>query len=198
MLDHPLSLDQDNWSYRWGDKYTSAQFYKLIHAHIQVPPVFKSIWKSCCTMKIKMFAWLLLRDRLNTRDMLQRRHWRVTDETHCELCPLRVHEDRIHLFFDCNFSVRVWDYLQIQWEPNDDLQMVVAKARKFFAKPFFMEVVMTACWNIWILRNGKIFRQERPTFGRWKAKFIHDISLLQHRIKLKFKDGFLAWINDLP
>jgi hypothetical protein len=62
-------------------------------------------------MKTKVFAWVLLVDRLNTRDLLQRRHWNVTDVYHCELFPLRVHEDGIHMFFECNFNVRVWNYL---------------------------------------------------------------------------------------
>jgi hypothetical protein len=63
---------------------------------------------------------------------------------------------------------------------------------------FFMEVLILACWNIWILSNGKIFNGERHTFARWKARFIHDISLLQYRIKAKFKDSLLTLISSLP
>jgi REP element-mobilizing transposase RayT len=97
----------DVWSYCWGEKFASANFYAHIHGDIQVPNVFKSVWNSSCMMKTKVFAWLLLVDRLNTRDLLQRRHWNVTDDYRCELCPLHVYEDRIHLFFECNFSVRI-------------------------------------------------------------------------------------------
>jgi hypothetical protein len=35
-------------------------------------------------------------------------------------------------------------------------------------------------------------------FAKWKAKFIHDISLLQYRIKAKHKEGLLTWIHNLP
>jgi hypothetical protein len=111
LLGNPVSLQEDVWVYSWGDKYTSANFYQHIHKHLSVPPVFKWIWKSSCIMKTKTFAWLLLSDRLNTRDLLQRRHWHVSDDTHCVLCPLRSYEDRIHLFFQCNFSCRIWNYL---------------------------------------------------------------------------------------
>jgi hypothetical protein len=76
--------------------------------------------------------------------------------------------------------------------------MVIAHARKEFAKPFFMEVLMLACWHIWIIRNGKIFRGERPTFARWKAGFIHDVLLLRHRIKVKHRESLLDWIRSLP
>jgi hypothetical protein len=49
-----------------------------------------------------------------------------------------------------------------------------------------------------LLRNGKIFNAERSSFIKWKEKFIHDISLLQYRIKVKHKDRLLFWIRSLP
>jgi hypothetical protein len=70
----------------------------------------------------------------------------VTDDTHCELCPIRAYEDRIHLFFQCNFSMRIWNYLQIEWIHHDDMQVVVATAQQRFHKPFFMEIVVVACF----------------------------------------------------
>jgi hypothetical protein len=194
---NPLSLDRDLWVYDWGDSYPSARYYKHIHAHIQVMPVFKWLWKSSCMMRVKFFAWLLLVDRLNSRDMLQRRHWKVTEDVHCVLCPTGAREDRMHLFFECNFSQRVWNYLQIDWSLAQDIQGSISAAKLAFRKPFFMEVLMLACWNIWKQRNGKIFRNDRPTFGGWKRAFIHDLSMLGHRIKNKHHDELMAWIGIL-
>jgi hypothetical protein len=34
MSANPLSDQKDVWSYAWGEKYTSVQFYKHIHKHI--------------------------------------------------------------------------------------------------------------------------------------------------------------------
>jgi hypothetical protein len=157
MQANPLSQQKDHWTYTWGEKYSPGLFYKHIHKHIQVPRVYKWLWKSCCRMTTKMFAWLLLHNRINTRDMLQRRHWKVTNDVHYELCPSRIYEDRIHLFFECCFSKRVWNYLQIECPVSDDLQRVVSEARRRFMKPFFMEVIITACWNIWLVRNDNFF-----------------------------------------
>jgi hypothetical protein len=56
-----------------------------------------------------------------------------------------------------NFSQRVWNYLQIDWSQAQDIQAAAFAARKDFAKPFFMEVVIIALWNIWKERNGQIF-----------------------------------------
>jgi hypothetical protein len=73
MAANPLSNQNDVWSYTWGDKYYVAKFYEYIHSHIKVPKVYHWLWKSSCVMSVKMFAWLLLRDRLNTKDLIHRR-----------------------------------------------------------------------------------------------------------------------------
>jgi hypothetical protein len=198
MQNNPLSPKWDSWSFCWGQNYYAANFYNHIHSHIQVPQVYRWLWKSCCSMRVKCFTWLLLSDRLNTRDLLQRRHWKVTEDVHCELCPAHLYEDRIHLFFECNFSRRVWNYLQVDWIQHHDMQTIVSAAHVSFAKPIFMEVIMVACRNIWLVRNGKVFRGERPSFTKWRGKFIHDISLLQYRIKAKHKQALLDWVHGLP
>jgi hypothetical protein len=107
-------------------------------------------------------------------------------------CAQGVYEDRIHLFFECNFSVRIWNYLQIKLQPHDYMQKVLDQARRSFGHPFFMEVMMIACWNIWIIRN------EKCSFTKWKSKFIQDITLLQYRTKAKHRDSLLSWIKSLP
>jgi hypothetical protein len=94
--------------------------------------------------------------------------------------------------------MRIWNYLQITWQSNNDMQSVVSVAKQSFGQPFFMEVLIMALWNIWILRNGLIFRNERPTFARWKCKFVYDMSWLQYRIKAKYKDKLVDWLASLP
>ena len=103
------------WS--WNDskriEYTTKKYYDLVHKPIVANPLLTWMWKSCCTMSIKMFAWLVIMDRVNTKDMIQRRHWRIEDGPKCVLCRAGSLEDRNHLFFECNFSTRIWNYLQI-------------------------------------------------------------------------------------
>ena len=49
-------------------------------------------------MKIKVFAWMLIMDRLNTKDMVERRQWHLDDGVNCVICPLQARETRDHLF----------------------------------------------------------------------------------------------------
>jgi hypothetical protein len=190
---------KDVWSWQGSTReYKPKMFYS--HTYLSQPfnPLLTWIWKSSCTMKIKVFAWMLIMDRLNTKDMVDRRHWHMEDGVNCVLCPLLTRETRDHLFFNCNFSVRVWNYLQIDWSSGDSMNELVIQARRSFGKPFFTEVVFIACWNIWIIRNGRVFRNERARFNKWRSAFIHDITLMKYRIKSAIKDELLRWISFLP
>uniref|UniRef100_A0A453P0T0 Reverse transcriptase zinc-binding domain-containing protein n=1 Tax=Aegilops tauschii subsp. strangulata TaxID=200361 RepID=A0A453P0T0_AEGTS len=57
-------------------------------------------------------------DRLNTRNMLKRRHYNIGDNLDCLLCGQHVEETVEHLFFHCDFSKACWDTLHISWPPH--------------------------------------------------------------------------------
>lgn len=145
-------------------------------------------------------VWLVtIFDRLNTRDLLVRRHWRSDQEDNvCVLCPTHTYEDRLYLFSACNFSIRVWNNLQIDWSNGSEINNCIFQAKRTFGYPFFFEVMLTAAWCIWTIRNGKIFRGERATFGVWRSKFVHDISLLSYRVRDHIRPQLLEWIHNLP
>ena len=79
--------------------YTAKSYYVLMHSSLPNDDPCKWIWQSKCIMKIKVFAWLMLNDHLNTRDMLLRRNWR-SEEDLCPMCSAQQHEDRDHLFLN--------------------------------------------------------------------------------------------------
>jgi hypothetical protein len=83
------------------------------------------IWKSKVVLRIKVFAWLLVRN------------WNVTNNFTCVLCLAHLSEDWIHILFYCNFSRRIWTYLQVNWTHEDTMEDMFIKARKSASKPFF-------------------------------------------------------------
>ena len=95
----PLANDVWSWVGPTG-AYTSKSYYTIMHSHMVTIQPCKWLWSSRCTLKIKVFAWLLFFDRLNTKDLLVRRHWRAGDADNlCVLCHQHIYEDRQHLFF---------------------------------------------------------------------------------------------------
>jgi hypothetical protein len=60
----------DTWV---STKFSSRKAYKQLQEHATASPLFSWLWKSSNTGKQKFFFWLLLRDRLNTRNLLKRK-----------------------------------------------------------------------------------------------------------------------------
>lgn len=85
MVQLNLSMeDNDVWTYVWGNgKYSSQKYYNPYFQHLQQPHSYVWIWGSKCTMKQKVFAWLLISDRLNTKNMLKRRHITIQGNHGC-------------------------------------------------------------------------------------------------------------------
>jgi len=52
----PFDADvTDTWHTIWGGDYTSKKFYTHAYQVIEADPIYKIIWKSSCTARIKFF-----------------------------------------------------------------------------------------------------------------------------------------------
>jgi hypothetical protein len=50
-----ITDDFDVWKYKWGDKFTSAQFYNNCFRNINPPSPFLWIWKSKLGQRLKYY-----------------------------------------------------------------------------------------------------------------------------------------------
>lgn len=111
----------DRWVFPWNnERYQSRNVYLRYTESEQARCPFKWIWKSCCQSKQKFFFWLLIQDRLNTKDMMARKNFFVQD-MHCVLCDESINEDVTHLFFGCQFSHQFWWMLELEWNTDSPL-----------------------------------------------------------------------------
>lgn len=93
--------------------------YSLLSSADETDPHADYIWISRATIKVKIFAWLLLRDRLNTKANLHRKT--IAPDSSCPRCAQR-HEDASHLALHCPRAVHVWDLLGLQ--PPSDIGLI--------------------------------------------------------------------------
>ena len=156
----------DKWTYIWGnDLYSSQKFYKLSFWSIQPAVTLPWIWSSKLYMKVKVFAWLLFLDRVNTRDLLERRHCKPPNvPVTCVLCSLGLRETREHLFFQCPFAITCWNTIGFSWDTTQEFHQMLQSHRS--ARPHlscFMEIFLVACWLLWKQRNDLIFKHIQPS-----------------------------------
>ncbi|XP_073355017.1 uncharacterized protein [Aegilops tauschii subsp. strangulata] len=99
----------DAWEYNLGGVFSSKRYYDHCFRDTAADDAFRWLWKAKSPIKFKMFGWLLFVDRLNTRNMLRRRHFVVVGNTYtCMLCQNPLEETVEHLFFTCPFSQQYW------------------------------------------------------------------------------------------
>ena len=99
----------DAWVWS-GPSFTTRAAYRLFQDQedSEDPLILQRCrlaWKRRLPLKIKVFAWLLLRRHLMTRSLLQRMVLDAPIE--CLLCARAV-KDCQHLFFVCPFAQAVW------------------------------------------------------------------------------------------
>ena len=179
-----ISQELDSRSFVWGKtNYTSADYYRYMFDCVPKDEVLAKLWKSRCLPKLKVFCWLLINDRLNTKDMMLRKHWHVDGGSECVLCQRSFLEDRDHLFFSCDFATACWDSIGITWNMNNSPRDRISEAAASFSHPNFLEFFASAAWNIWKERNDLIFNGVVPSFQSWRMRAKQDLLLHQFRVK---------------
>ncbi|GLT27463.1 hypothetical protein SLA2020_024590 [Shorea laevis] len=128
------------------------------HDHDQVLlPVWNAIWFLNVPPKIKHVLWRLIWEILPSRDILLSRG--IDVELGCGACST-AEESYFHLFFDCEWSKRVWKGVLLvgslhSIQPNSflddflDFFLAVSATNR--------EIVAVTLWYIWNNRNKCIF-----------------------------------------
>jgi hypothetical protein len=187
-------LQEDQRVFVWGEKYTSSRYYKFLFERVPRDKALNSIWTSKALPKLKVFLWLLMHDRLNTRDIMIRKHWKVDSGPECILCNSTSVETRNHLFFECEFAIACWNAVNIQWTHNLPISDMILLARETFQGPCFLEVVACVLWNIWKVRNDFIFQAIPASFNRWRVGFQSDLLVHQYRVKATAVQPLIDWL----
>jgi hypothetical protein len=111
---------------------------------------------------MKLFSWLILMDKLNTRNMLRRRQYILDSGYNCLMCHTPPAETIEHLLFHCPFSQACWATLNITWQQHGRRLQIVEQAKLQWTRPMFMEVFIVGAWSIWKKRNKLLFNNITP------------------------------------
>lgn len=167
---HPSGVS-DTWTYIWGSQsFTCAKAYKQLSGLATVHPVFRWIWKSSCQHKHKVFFWLLVQDRLSTRNILRRKNM-FLPSYNCVLCEEAIEETVDHLFLHCELAKECWSLVGMVVPQSQNPFQIIEEFRLRLNVPFFMEVIIIMCWSIWTVRNNLIFRGQEASSQQCKQIF---------------------------
>lgn len=171
----------DKWCYSWGSStFRSKKVYKLLIGHTPCSPLFTWLWASNNLGKHKFFFWLLLRDRLNTRNLLRRKNM-ILDDYNCVLCNPGCEETSFHLFFECTFSQDCWSSIPIAWNTNLQPLDMIIEARTVFGYVLFRESSSLPVGSSGQQEMPSSLIMDKPTYPTGKESSKRNLALRAQR-----------------
>ncbi|KAK1309680.1 hypothetical protein QJS10_CPA08g00451 [Acorus calamus] len=163
----PKNSDPPTWSWI-GSTAIKPKLSEIYQAMINVTPArngvkWKTIWKLPVVPKFKTFLWLLLWNKLPTREHLDRIG--LTMDRQCPWC-LRAIESANHLFLQCHFVEECWRELpadkrppiEIWYANNWEDRLTHSKWSLVKDEPLKRILFISMLWHQWKARNYLIFR----------------------------------------
>jgi len=80
--------------------------------------------------------------------------------------------------------------------PNTvDISVILESIRDQLRVPFFMEIIVTMSWAIWMMRNDIIFRNLAHSIQRCRNVFRHEFALVILRAKARLHPQIDQWLE---
>lgn len=166
-----LNESDDILRWRWtaNGQYSANSLYVVMTSGGLIAWRFTEIWKYSIPPSVRVFLFLLLRDKLLTKETMLRRQFNCNGD--CVLCATNQLESALHLFFRCVYSIRIWEgicaYLGVPILVNDaTVELIWERSSSRFRRSRVTrnrwQIFFSAgCWAIWRQRNSLIFEGKR-------------------------------------
>ncbi|CAJ2630732.1 unnamed protein product [Trifolium pratense] len=173
MLLQAHSIDRWQWRPDPATGYSVRGAYQLITSHLSVTmdDADNLIWHPQVPLKVSIFAWRLLRDRLPTRVNLVTRGV-LSSTAHSCIFGCGEAESAHHLFISCSTVGSLWDLVR-SWigiplagftTLRDHFVQFVSSAGGSRARRSFLQLIWLACvWVVWTERNHRLFTGSADT-----------------------------------
>jgi ribonuclease HI len=127
-------------------------------------------------MKLKLFAWLLIENKLLMWEKLQARGWEGPNR--CILCK-SASESTLHVFFHCSFIRAIWSNLSSALKiisPWSGSSIQDCFCTWFKDNNIHKMLPVHLCWRVWKARNEAIFQERTPSIKRISNHFLAEAS----------------------
>lgn len=185
-----LCLSFANDSIQWSGpspEFSSSATYQVLMGDIERKNWFHVVWNKFSIPRHIFVFWLACQDRLPTRTRLQKIG--VLEDNSCGLCGVMI-ECRDHLFFQCSFSMQVWElvmaFVQVTNPPcrwQELIPWTISAWKGSRSIRGIKRAAVAACvYYIWKARNMLIFQEKTPCIDDIYQQIIFEVKIQCSRI----------------
>lgn len=144
------------------DILTTKKIYESRFSTGTSSPNWKFIWECRAPLKINIFAWLLVRNRLSTKKNLMKK--KIVQTVICEICNL-ADETADHLSFTCPFAISFWQTIRVQPIITETKFLFQLEAPAIIPTRHFQSFFLLCLWTLWNHRHDVVFRERPPSIA---------------------------------
>jgi hypothetical protein len=150
-------VDTITWNLDPSGCYSVSSMYKKLSEGATVAHA-RDVWAARLPLKIRIFTWQLILDRLPSSQLVATRFSPATGR--CALCD--APEDANHIFFTCSLARFMWSVvrqlLECRWNPTSFAQFF-AIVSSFSGRPrrLIWTLFAAQSWALWHVRNKHVF-----------------------------------------
>lgn len=141
----------------WGNTVSISSIYQSLRTHSPAPPWLPFVWHKFRITKHSFTAWLIMKERLLTKDRMYNFHMNV-DQT-CLLCGA-ANETHQNLFCECSFtrSLLIASPLSISsvWHDIRNGHIINGSADLLRTNITYL-YVPAAFYHVWAERNFRLY-----------------------------------------
>ena len=153
--------DRVRWAFEKKGEFSVKSMYRWLAYGGVSDPTLKKIWRLKIPLKIRVFLWQVIHDRLPTREQILKRYGPTDGK--CPLCGSSETLD--HLMFQCATAVFVWSVIRdtLDWPAcPQNLTEVLSLTKNGPTEIFSVSWIGIAAvwWSLWTIRNKLIFEKK--------------------------------------
>ncbi|XP_020262200.1 uncharacterized protein LOC109844683 [Asparagus officinalis] len=158
-----------------------SKLYSTMSPVTNKVPWFYVVWENFSYPKHCFILWLAVQNRLLIKERLLKRG--LIQAGQCCLCEDASLETRDHLFFECRFSVAVWNgvmsWLRFNWKTCNWGLLIFWYSSRLRGKGFRHKIkrmaLSTTVYILWKKRNARVFKQKRRSVDQSVTEIKIDI-----------------------
>ncbi|GKA09496.1 RNA-directed DNA polymerase, eukaryota [Tanacetum coccineum] len=198
-----LSNAEDRWSWSLSGhgEFLVKSAREVIDKHVLITSSTPTRWSKVLPIKLNIFMWRMLLDKLPTRSNLTIRGLDVP----CSLCLNRETgvETRDHLFFVCPMALDLFRLLGRWWniqipillDPSTWESWLNSLRLNSLQKLVLEASFSSLWWHIWVFRNATLFSSKKPLKGMIFNNFVSQtFTWVLNRCR-KFNCNWVDWLK---